>query len=128
MITGWRSSACPRSAGPRPGSSSGSATAPPIRTSPTPPRSRPGLDGVKRELELPEPVEGMIYDLPDEALGDMLPTTFAEALTALKEDQVMVDALGPRLVETFETIKMAELERFRAWVTDWEFEEYSKLL
>ncbi len=87
-----------------------------------------GLDGIRRELELPEPVEGMIYDLPDEALGDTLPTSFAEALEALKEDQVMIDALGSRLVETFETIKMAELERFRAWVTDWEFEEYSKLL
>ncbi len=87
-----------------------------------------GLDGIRRELELPEPVEGMIYDLPDEALGAALPTTFAEALAALKEDQVMIDALGSRLVDTFETIKMAELERFRAWVTDWEFAEYSKLL
>jgi len=87
-----------------------------------------GLDGVRRELELPEPVEGMIYDLPEESLGAPLPTTFAEALDALKQDQVMIDALGSRLVETFETIKMAELERFRAWVTDWEFAEYSKLL
>ena len=87
-----------------------------------------GLDGVRRELTLPEPVEGMIYDLPEDALGAPLPTTFAQALDALKEDQVMIDALGSRLVETFETIKMAELERFRAWVTDWEFEEYSKLL
>jgi len=87
-----------------------------------------GLDGVRRELELAEPVEGMIYDLPDEDLGAPLPTTFAEALDALKQDQVMIDALGSRLVDTFETIKMAELERFRAWVTDWEFEEYSKLL
>jgi hypothetical protein len=40
----------------------------------------------------------------------------------------MIDVLGPRLVETFEAIKMAELERFRAWVTDWEFAEYSQLL
>jgi glutamine synthetase len=87
-----------------------------------------GLDGVRRELTLPEPVEGMIYDLPDEALGATLPTTFAEALEALKDDQVMIDVLGSRLVETFETIKTAELERFRSWVTDWEFAEYSKLL
>jgi glutamine synthetase len=57
-----------------------------------------------------------------------LPTTFAEALEALKQDQVLIDVLGSRLVETFEAIKMAELERFRAWVTDWEFAEYSKLL
>jgi len=87
-----------------------------------------GLDGIRRELELPEPVEGMIYDLPDEALGATLPTSFGEALEALKEDQAMIDALGPRLIETFETIKGAELERFRAWVTDWEFEEYARLL
>ena len=87
-----------------------------------------GLDGLRRELELPEPVEGMIYDLPEDALGAPLPTTFAEALDALKQDQVMIDALGSRLVDTFETIKMAELERFRAWVTDWEFDEYSRLL
>ena len=70
----------------------------------------------------------MIYDLDGELLGEPLPTTFHEALEALKDDQAMIDALGQRLIDTFETIKMAELERFRAWGTDWEFEEYSKLL
>jgi glutamine synthetase len=87
-----------------------------------------GLDGIRRGLEPPDPVEGMIYELPDEALGATLPTTFAEALEALRNDQVMIDALGPQLIDTFETIKTAELERFRAWVTDWEFTEYAKLL
>ena len=87
-----------------------------------------GMDGIRRELEPPEPVEGMIYELPEDALGETLPTNFADALQALKADRVMIDALGSQLVETFETIKAAELERFRAWVTDWEFEEYSKLL
>ena len=87
-----------------------------------------GLDGIRRELEPPEPVEGMIYDLDDEALGAHLPTSFGEALEALRADPVMIDAMGSRLVDTFETIKGAEFERFRAWVTDWEFAEYSKLL
>lgn len=87
-----------------------------------------GLDGIRRGLEPPEPVEGMIYELGDEALGAQLPTTFAESLEALKDDPVMIEAIGSQLVETFETIKGAELERFRAWVTDWEFAEYSKLL
>jgi len=86
-----------------------------------------GLDGIRRELEPPEPVAGMLY-LDEELLGEPLPTTFPEALEALRDDQVMSDALGQRLIDTFETIKMAELERFRAWVTDWEFEEYAKLL
>ncbi len=87
-----------------------------------------GLDGIRRELEPPEPLEGMIYDLPDEQLGRPLPTTFQEALDDLKEDPVLIDALGEDLINTFETIKMAELERFRAWVTDWEFTEYSPRL
>ena len=70
----------------------------------------------------------MIYDLPEEQLGRPLPTTFQEALAELKADTVLVEAMGEELVDTFETIKMYELERFRAWVTDWEFTEYSPRL
>jgi glutamine synthetase len=87
-----------------------------------------GLDGIRRELEPPEPLEGMIYDLPEDQLGRALPKTFQEALEELKRDQVIIEALGAELVDTFETIKAAELERFRAWVTDWEFAEYSHRL
>jgi len=87
-----------------------------------------GLDGIRRELEPPAPLEGMIYDLPEETLGPPLPGTFQEALDALRGDRVMIEALGPKLIDTFETIKAAELERFRAWVTDWEFAEYSQRL
>ncbi len=70
----------------------------------------------------------MIYDLPEDAQGAALPTTFADALEALRGDQVIYDALGPGVIETFEVIKSAELERFRSWVTDWEFREYSHRL
>lgn len=87
-----------------------------------------GMDGIRRELEPPAPLAGMIYELPEEQLGRPLPTTFQEALDDLKADPVLVDAMGAELVDTFETIKMAELERFRAWVTDWEFAEYSHRL
>ena len=84
-----------------------------------------GLDGIRRELEPPAPVEGMIYDLPEEQQGRALPTTFHEALDALGDDPVIADAFGERMLDMFGTIKAAELERFRAWVTDWEFAEYS---
>jgi glutamine synthetase len=87
-----------------------------------------GLDGIRRELEPPEPLAGWIYDLPDEQLGGHLPATFQEALEALRADPVMTEAMGEKLIGTFETIKAAELERFRAWVTDWEFAEYSHRL
>jgi glutamine synthetase len=87
-----------------------------------------GLDGIRRELEPPAPIEGMIYELPEDVQGLALPTTFQEALEALEADAVIHDALGGPLVETFRVIKGAELERFRSWVTDWEFEEYSHRL
>jgi glutamine synthetase len=87
-----------------------------------------GLDGIRRQLEPPDPLEGMIYDLPEEQLGRPLPSTFQEALTELKADPVLIEAMGPELVDTFETIKLYELERCRAWVTDWEFTEYSHRL
>jgi glutamine synthetase len=87
-----------------------------------------GLDGIRRRLEPPAPIEGMIYDLPEEVQGAPLPATFADALDALHEDEVITDGIGARLVETFEVIKGAELERFRSWVTDWEFAEYSHRL
>jgi len=87
-----------------------------------------GLDGIRRELDPPAPLEGLIYELPEEQQGTPLPTSFADALAALAADEVISQALGPDLVETFKTIKGAELDRFRAWVTDWEFAEYSPRL
>jgi glutamine synthetase len=84
-----------------------------------------GLDGVRRGLEPPAPVAGMIYELPEDVQGLALPATFHEALEALDADPVIRAALGAELVDTFRVIKGAELERFRTWVTDWEFEEYS---
>lgn len=87
-----------------------------------------GLDGIRRELEPPAAIEGMIYDLPEEEQGRALPTTFQEALEALGSDPVIADAFGERLLDMFGTIKASELERFRSWVTDWEFAEYSHRL
>jgi glutamine synthetase len=87
-----------------------------------------GLDGIRRELEPPEPVEGLIYELPEEKQGTPLPDSFGAALEALEADTVISDAMGDELVETFKVIKGAELDRYRAWVTDWEFAEYSPRL
>jgi glutamine synthetase len=87
-----------------------------------------GLDGIQRALEAPEPVAGLIYELPEEQLGAPLPTTLDEALAALESDTVLVEAMGPRLVATFLENKRFELERARKTVTDWEFEEYAVAL
>jgi glutamine synthetase len=87
-----------------------------------------GLDGIRRELEPPPPVAGFLYDLPEEEQGKALPTSFESALDALAADEAITTALGERLIETFRTIKAAELERCRTFVTDWEFAEYAPRL
>jgi glutamine synthetase len=83
-----------------------------------------GLDGIRRELDPPPPVAGLIYELPEEQLGEALPATLPDALAALEADELLVEALGPELVATFKTIKEYELNRFNHWVTDWELREY----
>ena len=84
-----------------------------------------GLDGIKRELEPPPAVEGLIYELPEAEQMTPLPTTFEGALEALEADTLLTDAMGPELVRIFRLIKGAELDRAHRTVTDWEFAEYT---
>ena len=58
-----------------------------------------GADGVKRELVLPAARD-------DEAV--LLPTSLPEALSALRADDVLVDALGKDFVEWYTLVKDAE--------------------
>jgi glutamine synthetase len=81
-----------------------------------------GLDGLRRELEPPPPLEGDAYTAPDP--GPALPATLDAALDALEADAVLCDALGPELVATFVAMKRFETERHRAWVSEWDLDEY----
>jgi glutamine synthetase len=87
-----------------------------------------GLDGIRRELDPPAPLAGLIYELEEEQLGTPLPTTLDEALLALEADSVLVEAMGGELTATFLENKRFELERSRKAVTDWELEEYAQAL
>jgi glutamine synthetase len=83
-----------------------------------------GHDGLARELEPPEPVAGDAYRADPEHAGARLPGALEEALDALEADEVVRDALGPEIVDTFLAVKRFEVERHRAWVSDWEVDEY----
>jgi len=80
-----------------------------------------GLDGIRRELEPPAAVNGDGY----RAGAPPLPRTLGESLDRLESDEVLAAALGPELVRAFVTLKRHEVERFEAFVTDWEVEEYA---
>jgi glutamine synthetase len=90
-----------------------------------------GLDGVRRHLSPPPPVEADPYteDAP------LLPASLAGAVGALEQDPFYRKAFGDTLVDYLVQMKRAELARYDAAVagdppgdgqdvTDWEMREY----
>ncbi|MFN8433675.1 MAG: type I glutamate--ammonia ligase [Anaerolineales bacterium] len=85
-----------------------------------------GLDGIRRELQVPEATEENIYLLekPNYSSYPLLPTSLNQALRALEEDEVVRNALGAHTHEVFINAKRLEWEDYRLEVTDWELEKY----
>ncbi len=87
-----------------------------------------GLDGIERDLTPPPPVNEDVYDFSERDLRkrdiDVLPGTLAEALDELKQDKVILGALGPDIAEAFLRAKGAEWNEYRIQVTSWELERY----
>ncbi|MGI8968968.1 MAG: type I glutamate--ammonia ligase [Chloroflexota bacterium] len=91
-----------------------------------------GLDGICRELPLPDPIEENLYHFDSERLRqsgiEMLPGSLAEALDQLERDDVIMDALGEHICDRFLEAKREEWEEFRMQVTPWELERYLPVL
>jgi glutamine synthetase len=83
-----------------------------------------GLDGIENKIDPGHPVSGDAYSAEP---GTYETVTFdlRDALTDLKADKALCNALGPELIKAFVALKEHEIERFRTHVTDWEFNEYS---
>ena len=90
-----------------------------------------GLDGMRRELDPPPPVEADPY-VSENA---MLPTSLADAIGALEKDTFYRDAFGDTLVDYLLQMKKSENGRYEAAiaesplaepgdVSDWEMREY----
>jgi glutamine synthetase len=90
-----------------------------------------GLDGMRRKLEPPPPVEADPYA----AEAPMLPTSLAGAVEELAKDTFYREAFGDTLVDYVLQMKRAELARYDADiaahppaegqdVSDWEMREY----
>jgi len=79
---------------------------------------------VREGLTPPPPVDGDAYRADRELIGPALPASLDAALDALERDMVLQRTLGAQIVKTFLAVKRFEIERHRAWVSDWEIAEY----
>lgn len=78
--------------------------------------------GITQKIEPQPPVEGYGYD---PAHSPKLPTHLSAALDALEADDEFIDVVGKPFVDAFVAYKRDEIEKFRSYVTDWEFREYT---
>jgi glutamine synthetase len=87
-----------------------------------------GLDGIKKKMAPPAPVDANIFDLTDEELMDLgieaLPGDLRRALLELSRDDVMREALGPHIYSRFMAAKTQEYKEFHTSVHEWEIKQY----
>jgi glutamine synthetase len=87
-----------------------------------------GLDGIERQLTLPPPVTVDPYNLGEkerQAIGaDRLPQSLKEAITNLKRDTMLTDALGERLATSYIAVKELDIAAFAAEDEAFEFRQH----
>ena len=86
-----------------------------------------GLDGIKKKIEPPAPVEENIYHMSAsrrkrQGIGK-LPMNLGDAVEELQSDEVVKRALGP-IYDVFVSIKQEEWYRFIGNTSPWEIERY----
>ncbi len=89
---------------------------------------RAGLDGIQRRLPLPPAMDESLF-LRSEGerqrhISALLPATLGEALTDLRADPLMREALGDSIYEGFVEAKGIEWAEYRKQVHSWELERY----
>ncbi|MFH1642498.1 MAG: glutamine synthetase family protein [Nanoarchaeota archaeon] len=87
-----------------------------------------GLDGIKKKLVPPTPVEEDVYKF-DAAKRethkiDTLPGSLGDAVSELKKDKVIQEALGKHTYPIYISAKTAEHDDYRIQVTQWELDKY----
>lgn len=87
-----------------------------------------GLDGIKRGLMPPPPVDVNIYALTPadrEALRiGSLPADLSEALAEMEKDPLVAEVLGPHVLQKYLEAKLGEWDEYRVKVTPWELSAY----
>ena len=91
-----------------------------------------GLDGMEKGYEPPPPTEENVFDMSQEererrGIGT-LPGSLYEAIQLTEKSQLVREALGDHVFNSFIQNKKVEWERYRTQVTDYELKNYLPIL
>ncbi len=90
-----------------------------------------GLNGIEKDMQVPEPVEESLYDFDNEELKklkiDKLPSSLLEALHEFEKDEVIKNTLGAYLCKRYINAKNKEWNEFRLHVSEWEIDKYIEI-
>ncbi|PVZ20081.1 MULTISPECIES: type III glutamate--ammonia ligase [unclassified Pseudomonas] len=89
-----------------------------------------GLDGIDRQLDVPEVCNDNLYSLSLEAIAargiKTLPQSLKEACDALEADPLFAEVMGPQIVGEFIRLKRMEWVEYSRHVSDWEVQRYTE--
>ncbi len=92
---------------------------------------RAGLDGIRNQRTLAEPLEEGIFTPDETGLANkgisVLPATLGEALAAFEQDAVIREALGAQISAWVIEVKGEEWRSYRSQVHRWEIDTYAPL-
>jgi glutamine synthetase len=90
-----------------------------------------GLDGIKKKIFPPKPIEENIYEFTNEEAAlrniDVLPRDITESLKYLEKDNVIREAIGEYSYQKIYQLKMKEWESYNLQVTPWEIKQYLEI-
>ncbi|WP_079526449.1 type I glutamate--ammonia ligase [Halobacillus hunanensis] len=82
-----------------------------------------GLEGIRNELDAGEAETRNLYEVTDNSVPT-LPTNLKEALKALRNDEVLMDALGDHTSKIYLEEKEQEWNTYSLQVSQWEIDHY----
>lgn len=91
-----------------------------------------GLEGIKNEYPLPEPIERNVYEMTEEERKELhigtLPEDLHDAILLAEKSKLLKNTLGDHVFGKLIDNKKAEWNKFKAQVTEFELEQYLPVL
>ncbi len=87
-----------------------------------------GLDGIKKSMKAPGPVEENLFEFDDEKLAKYyitkLPASLDEAMEEIRKGKLVKETFGEYTWRRYLEAKKEEWDAYRTFVTDWEIDRY----